>query len=74
MWDWQESRSLRAFAKAIGEAAGLELSDQQKNDIQQVVDWTSDYAEILNPILNLPGFVKEFIHPGSEDDWLEEEE
>ena len=54
MGDWQESRSLRAFAKAIGEAtARLGLSDQEKNDIQQVVDWTCDYANILDPISNL---------------------
>ena len=65
MRDWNQSRSLRAFAKVIAEAAqGLELSDQEKNGIQQVVDWTRDYAEILDPITGLPESIEEFAHPG----------
>ena len=75
MGDWQESQSLRAFAKAIGEAtARLELLDQEKNDIQQVVDWTCEYADILDPISNLPDSVEGFVRPEKEYDWLDEEE
>ena len=75
MGDWQESRSLRAFAKAIGEStARLELSDQEKKDIQQVVDWTCDYADILDPISNLPDSVEGFVRPEEKYDWLDEEE
>ena len=62
MRDWNQSRSLRTFAKAIAKAAQrLELSDQEKNDIQQVVDWTCDYAGILDPISNLPDSVEGFV-------------
>jgi hypothetical protein len=75
MLDWQQSRSLRAFAKAMGEAADrLKLSDQEKNDLQQVVDWTCDYAKSLDPISNLPDSVEEFVHPERQYDWLEEGE
>jgi hypothetical protein len=75
MRDWKESRCLRAFAKAIGDAvARLELSDQEKNDIQQVVDWTCDRAESLDPISNLPDCVEEFVHPERKYESLEEEE
>jgi hypothetical protein len=75
MRDWQQSRSLRAFAKALGEAADqLKLSDQEKNDLQQVVSWTYDYAESLDPISNLPDCVEEFVHPERKYESLEEEE
>ena len=75
MRDWQESRSLRTFAKAIADAAGrLSLSDQQQNDIQKLVDWTCNYAETLDPISNLPDLVEEFVYPEKKYDWLDEEE
>ena len=75
MRDWQRSGSLRAFAKALGEAADQsKLSDQEKSDIQQVVDWTCDYAKSLDPISNLPDCVEEFVHPEREYESLEEEE
>jgi hypothetical protein len=52
MRDWNESRCLRAFATAIADAAQrLELSDQEKADIQHVVDWTHEYAKITDPHL-----------------------
>ena len=74
MRDWNQSRSLRTFAKAIAEAAQrLELSDQEKNDIQQVVDWTCEYADILDPISNLPDSVEGFVRPKKEYDSLDEE-
>jgi hypothetical protein len=75
MRDWQQSRSLRAFAKALREAADqLKLSDQEKNDLQHVVGWTCDYAESLDPISNLPDCVEEFVHPERKYESLEEEE
>jgi len=71
----QQSRSLRAFARALREAADRQkLSDQERNDFQQVVDWTCDYAESLDPISDLPDSVEEFVHPERKYESLEEEE
>jgi hypothetical protein len=75
MRDWNESRCLRAFAKAVADAAQrLELSDQEKADIQQVVDWTYKYAKITDSTSNLPKSAEEFVNPESAYDCLDEEE
>ena len=75
MRDWNESRCLRAFAKAIADAAQrLELSDQEKADIQQVVDRTYKYANTTDPTSNLPKSLEEFVNPERVYDRLDEEE
>jgi len=44
-------------------AAKAELSDEGKRDIQQFVDWTEQYADLLDPLSNLSEAVAEFLDP-----------
>jgi hypothetical protein len=48
----------------------LELSEEEKRDIQQVVDWTNQYAESLDPLSDLPDSIDEFVHPERKYAWL----
>jgi len=59
----------------MGEAAtALVLSDQQRNDIQEVVNWAYKHADVADPMFNLPDVVDEFAHPEKYHDCPEEEE
>ena len=31
--------------------------------LQQLVDWTGEYAELLDPLCDLPDSIAEFVHP-----------
>ena len=69
--NWEEAERLRAFVTAITECfAQLELSEEAKRDIQQVVDWTREYAESLDPLSDLPDSIDEFVHPERKYPWL----
>jgi hypothetical protein len=71
MRNWEEAQNVRTFVKALAECAGkLELSDEEKSDIQQVVDWTSEYAEFLDPLSDLTDSIAEFVHPERRYSWL----
>ena len=58
---------LRALAECAGK---LELSDEEKSEIQQVVDWTNEYAEFLDPLSDLTDSIAEFVHPERRYSWL----
>jgi hypothetical protein len=69
--NWEEAERMRAFVKAMTEcSAQLELSEEAKRDIQQVVDWTEEYAESLDPLSGLPDSIDEFLHPERKYTWL----
>ena len=69
--NWEEAERVRAFVKAMRECvAQLELSEEAKGDIQQVVDWTKEYAESLDPLSDLPDSIDEFVHPERKYAWL----
>jgi hypothetical protein len=69
--NWEEAQRVRAFVKAMTECSGLlDLSEEEKRDIQQVVDWTNEYAESLDPFSDLPDSVDEFVHPERKYAWL----
>jgi hypothetical protein len=71
MRNWEEAQCVRTFVKALAECAGqLELSDEENRKIQEVVDWTSNYAEFLDPLSDLPDSIDEFIHPEKRYPWL----
>ena len=71
MRNWEEAQNVRTFVKALAEcAAKLELSDEEKSEIRQVVDWTTEYAEFLDPLSDLPDSIDEFIHPERRYPWL----
>jgi hypothetical protein len=71
MRNWEEAQNVRTFVKALAEYAGkLELSDEEKSDIQQVVDWTTEYAEFLDPLSDLTDSIAEFVHPERRHSWL----
>jgi len=56
---------------ALTEAASqTECSDEKRNEIQQVLDWTTKYADFLDPLTDLPGSVEEFVHPELKYPWL----
>lgn len=62
--NWEEGARLRRFVNAIEEeTARVGLSDAEKNDIQQVVEWVRRYADTLDPLSALPEAVKEFVRP-----------
>ena len=71
MRNWEEAQKVRTFAKALAESSSkLELSDEQKSDIQQVVHWTTEYAELIDPLIDLTDSISEFVHPERRYPWL----
>jgi len=69
--NWEEAARLRRFAKSMQASAGqLDLSEQEKSDVQQVVDWTNQYADSLDPLCDLPQSVSEFVRPEEAYSWL----
>ena len=67
----EEATRLREFAKAIEErTAQSDFSDDEKGDIQQVVEWTREYADSLDPLSDLPEAIEEFVRPESKYGWL----
>jgi hypothetical protein len=48
----------------------LELTEEAQRDIQQVADWTKEYAELLDPLSDIPDSIDEFVHPEHEYPWL----
>jgi hypothetical protein len=71
MRNWEQAHKVRTFAKALAESSSkLELSDEQKSDIQQVVHWTTEYAELIDPLIDLTDSIAEFVHPERRYPWL----
>jgi hypothetical protein len=71
MRNWEEAENVRMFVKALAECASkLELSAEEKGDIQQVVDWTTKYSDFLDPLCDLPDSIAEFDHPERRYPWL----
>jgi hypothetical protein len=69
--NWEEAARLREFAKAMEtQSAQSTPSDAQKTDIQQVVGWTLEYANLLDPLSDLPEAIEEFVRPESKYWWL----
>ena len=70
--NWEEAARLRRFVKAIErETARSGFSEAQKDDIQQVADWTREYADSLDPLCDLPEAIEEFVRPESKYWWVE---
>jgi hypothetical protein len=70
--NWEEAERFRKFMKAIEGVNGRpDLSQTEKNDIQQVVEWISQYADSLDPLSDLPEAIEEFVRPDGEYSWLE---
>jgi hypothetical protein len=69
--NWDEANRVRTFVRALTEAASQKaLPDDKKEEIQQVLDWTTKYAELLDPLTKLPGSIAEFVHPELKYPWL----
>jgi hypothetical protein len=69
--NWEEAARLRRFAKSMEESVGqMNLSEQKKNDVQLVIDWTNQYADSLDPLCDLPQSVSEFVRPEEAYSWL----
>jgi hypothetical protein len=69
--NWEEAARLRHFAKAIGEKmTQSNFSDAQKTDIQQVVEWSMEYADLLDPLTDIHEAIEEFVRPESKYWWL----
>lgn len=67
----EEAARLREFAKAIEtQTAQSNFSDAEKNDIQQVVEWSKEYADLLDPLSDLSEAIEEFVRPESKSWWL----
>ena len=69
---WEEAARLREFVRTIEQVtAKSDFSDAEKGDIREVVDWTREYADSLDPLSDLPEAVEEFVRPESKYWWLE---
>ena len=69
--NWEEANRVRTFVKALTEAATrTESSDEKKNEIQQVLDWTTKYADLLDPLTDLSDSIDEFVHPEQKYPWM----
>ena len=69
--NWEEANRVRTFVRALAEAATKsELPEEKKHDIQQVVDWTTRYADFLDPLTDIPDSIDEFVHPERKYPWL----
>jgi hypothetical protein len=74
MENWEEAERIRDFSRAMSEClAQLELPNDKREEIQQVLDWTDEYAESLDPLTDLPGSIDEFAHPEKRNPWLMQE-
>jgi hypothetical protein len=68
---WEEATRVRTFVTALTEAASqMELSDDKKRDIQQVLEWSEKYADFLDPLTDLPESIDEFVHPERKYPWM----
>ena len=69
--NWEEATRHREFVKAVEtQIAKSNLSDAEKSEIQQVVKWTTEYADLLDPLRDLPEAIEEFVRPESKYWWL----
>jgi len=69
--NWEEATRLREFAKAVEEkTAQSDFSDADKADIRQVIEWTKEYADLLDPLTDIPEAIEEFVRPESRYWWL----
>jgi len=69
--NWEEADRVRTFVRALTEAASqTEMPDDKKQEIQLVLDWTIKYADLLDPLTDLPDAVDEFVHPERKYPWL----
>jgi hypothetical protein len=69
--NWEGAKRVRTFATELTAAAGrTELSDDKMRDIQQVLDWTNEYADSLDPLADLPDSIDEFAHPELKYPWM----
>jgi hypothetical protein len=49
---WEEAARFRKFVKAIDEeTVRSDFPDAERNDIQQVVEWTKGVRRLLDPLL-----------------------
>jgi len=70
--NWELAASLRRFVKAIqDEKVRSDFSEAERNDIQQVADWTREYADSLDPLCDLPEAIEEIVRPESKYWWAE---
>lgn len=59
---WEEAQRVRRFIKAVTERiVQFELSDKKRRDVQQLLDWSTEYAASLDPLSDLPGLIDEFV-------------
>jgi hypothetical protein len=69
--DWEQAERLRRFVKALESSAPqLDLSDDEQRDVRQIVDWTCKYADLVDPLLDLPKSIGEFVRPEKRYSWL----
>jgi hypothetical protein len=57
------------FRRVQERTARSNFSDDERGDIQQVVDWTREYADSLDPLSDLPAAIGEFVRPESTYWW-----
>jgi hypothetical protein len=69
--NWEEANRVRTFVEALTEAASqLDLSDDKKLNVQQVLEWSEKYADFLDPLTDLPESIDEFVHPERKYPWM----
>jgi hypothetical protein len=69
--NWEHAERVRTFLRAMTKCADhVGLPDEKKQEVQQVLDWMSEYAESLDPLSDLPDSIDEFVHPEKKYSWL----
>ncbi len=71
MENWETAERVLAFLRAMTECASrLKLPDEKKQEIRQVLDWTNGYVESIDPLIDIPDSIDEFVHPEERHPWL----
>lgn len=68
--NWEQAQRVRTFVGALKAASRKEFAEDKRHEIQQVLDWTSKYADALDPLSDIPHAIDEFAHPERKYPWL----
>jgi hypothetical protein len=61
---WQESKLLRAFTAALqSTATEAQLSDETKQQLKTVIDWSAKHADYVDPLTDLKWTLGQFKNP-----------
>jgi hypothetical protein len=60
---WQESKLLRAFIAALQSTTEAQLSDETKQQLKTMIDWSAKHADYVDPLTDLKWTLGQFKNP-----------